>query len=119
VSVAEVTVLETVTEPQATFEASPAVELIAPEPPPEEQPVVEPQEWAIFAEAPAETSSPLSATEDQSSIDPRVELSPETIDAIVRRVVDQMSEKVVREIAWEVVPELAELLIKKKLEEQK
>jgi hypothetical protein len=29
-----------------------------------------------------------------------------------------MSEKVVREIAWEVVPELAELLIKKKLEEQ-
>jgi CheY-like chemotaxis protein len=119
VSAAEVTVLETVTEPQATFDAAPAVELIAPEPPPEEQPVVEPQEWAVFAAAPAETSSPLSATEDQSSIDPRVELSSETIDAIARRVVDQMSEKVVREIAWEVVPELAELLIKKKLEDQK
>ena len=70
-----------------------------------------------FCRSPAETSSQLSATEDQSSIDPRVELSPETIDAIARRVVDQMSEKVVREIAWEVVPELAELLIKKKLEE--
>jgi len=51
VSVAEVTVLETVTEPKATFEAAPAVELIAPEPPPEEQPVVEPQEWESFAEA--------------------------------------------------------------------
>lgn len=118
VSVAEVTILETVTEPQATFEAAPAVELIAPELPPEEQPVVELQEWAFVAEAPAETSSPLSATEDQSSNDPQVALSPETIDAIARRVVHQMSEKVVREIAWEVVPELAELLIKKKLDEQ-
>ncbi len=28
-----------------------------------------------------------------------------------------MSDKVVREIAWEVVPELAELLIKQKLDE--
>ena len=41
------------------------------------------------------------------------------IDAIARRVMDQMSDKVVREIAWEVVPELSELLIKKKLAEQK
>ena len=45
------------------------------------------------------------------------ELSPEQIDAIARRVVEMMSDKVVREIAWEVVPELAELLIKRKLEE--
>ena len=43
-------------------------------------------------------------------------LSPEAIDAIARRVVELMSDKVVREIAWEVVPELAELLIKKTLE---
>jgi CheY-like chemotaxis protein len=46
-------------------------------------------------------------------------LSPEAIEAISRRVVEQLSEKVVREIAWEVVPELSELLIKKRLEEQK
>ncbi len=45
------------------------------------------------------------------------QLSPEAIDAIARRVVELMSDKVVREIAWEVVPELAELLIKQKLEE--
>jgi CheY-like chemotaxis protein len=45
-------------------------------------------------------------------------LSQETIDAIARRVVEMMSEKVVREIAWEVVPDLAELLIKKQLEEK-
>ena len=46
-------------------------------------------------------------------------LSAEAIDAIARRVVEQMSDKVVREIAWEVVPELSELLIKKKLDDQK
>ena len=46
-------------------------------------------------------------------------LSAQQIDAIARRVMDQMSDRVVREIAWEVVPELSELLIKKKLDEQK
>ena len=47
------------------------------------------------------------------------ELSPEIIDAIARRAVELMSDKVIREIAWEVVPDLAELLIKKQLEETK
>jgi CheY-like chemotaxis protein len=47
------------------------------------------------------------------------ELSPEMIDAIARRAVELMSDKVIREIAWEVVPDLAELLIKKQLEETK
>jgi hypothetical protein len=46
-------------------------------------------------------------------------VSPEVIDAIARRAVEQLSEKVVREIAWEVVPDLAELLIKRQLEENK
>jgi len=45
-------------------------------------------------------------------------LSQETIDAIARRVVEMMSEKVVQEIAWEVVPDLAELMIKRQLEEK-
>ncbi len=39
------------------------------------------------------------------------------IDEIVKRTIAQMSENVVREIAWEVVPDLAELLIKKKLDQ--
>ena len=46
------------------------------------------------------------------------ELSPETIDAIARRVVEHLSERVVREIAWEVVPDLAERLIRRKLQEE-
>jgi CheY-like chemotaxis protein len=47
------------------------------------------------------------------------QLSPEAIDKIARRVVELMSDKVVREIAWEVVPDLAELLIKQKLYEER
>lgn len=52
------------------------------------------------------------------NIDPG-QLSPEMIDAIARRVVEHMSDKVVQEIAWEVVPHLAELMIKRQLEEKK
>lgn len=48
-----------------------------------------------------------------------LELSPAAIEAIAKRVVERMSDKAVRDIAWEVVPELAELLIKRKLEEKK
>jgi CheY-like chemotaxis protein len=47
------------------------------------------------------------------------QLSPEQVDAIARRVVELMSDKAVREIAWEVVPELAELIIRQRLDEQK
>lgn len=45
-------------------------------------------------------------------------LSPEMIDAIARRAVEYLSERVVQNIAWEVVPQLAELLIKRQLEEK-
>lgn len=45
------------------------------------------------------------------------QLSPEVIDAIARRAVEQLSARVVESIAWEVVPQLAELMIKRKLEE--
>ena len=56
------------------------------------------------------TEAPAAASDQQ--------LSPETIDAIARRVVEQLSTKVVEEIAWEVVPQLAELMIKRQLEEK-
>ena len=59
--------------------------------------------------APAASATSISA--DQ--------LSPEMIDVIARRVVELMSDKVVREIAWEVVPDLAELLIKQQLRKTK
>jgi hypothetical protein len=67
-----------------------------------------------------EVAEPVQTTEpvvNQASNVVPGELSQEMIDAIARRAVEMMSDKVIREIAWEVVPDLAELLIKRKLEE--
>lgn len=44
-------------------------------------------------------------------------IPPELIDEVVRRTLERMSDDVIREIAWEVVPELAERLIRKRLGE--
>lgn len=99
------------------FAAAAPAEIIAAAPSYEAQhvSVVEPQEWAIVTAAP-----PVSVAQQEPIAGERnLALSPEAIDAIAHRVVEQLSEKVVREIAWEVVPELAELLIEKRLEEQK
>jgi hypothetical protein len=70
------------------------------------------------ASATQEASAAPAATMQggQISLD---QLSPEVIDAIARRAVEHLSERVVQEIAWEVVPQLAELLIKRRLEEEK
>ena len=47
------------------------------------------------------------------------QLSPEVIDAIARRAVEHLSARVVEQVAWEVVPDLAEILIRRRLEENK
>lgn len=79
--------------------------------------------WPIVPGVLAEeyTESTTTASEHVTSEPEKVDLSnlsPEVVEMIARRAVEHLSEKVVREIAWEVVPELAELLIKKRLEEQ-
>jgi CheY-like chemotaxis protein len=66
----------------------------------------------VFDE-PAESREAVATTPRGSG-----DLSAEQIDAIARRAVELLSAKVVQEIAWEVVPQLAELMIKRKLEEQ-
>jgi CheY-like chemotaxis protein len=80
-----------------------------------------------LSKAPAEATAPADATAAGHAVlegHTRVEeparaegLSQEAVDAVARRVVELMSDKIVREIAWEVVPEMAELLIRRKLEE--
>jgi CheY-like chemotaxis protein len=45
------------------------------------------------------------------SVGRSVELSPATIDEIVRRVVGELTDTVVREIAWDVVPDCVERVI--------
>ena len=94
----------------------------------EQSAVAEPQaDLAASAEEPhAETDVRASSAEEAATgplaYPPGVnldqqELSAEAINAIARRVIEQMSDKVVREIAWEVVPELSELMIRKKLDQ--
>jgi len=43
------------------------------------------------------------------------DLSDEQIDRIAKRVVQMMSEQVVRNIAWEVIPDLAEMVVKERI----
>lgn len=47
-----------------------------------------------------------------------VVLPPEVIDAIAQKVVEKFAEKTIKEIAWEVVPQQAELIIRKIVEER-
>ena len=46
-----------------------------------------------------------------------VELPDEILDAIAQRVIRQMSPEIIREVAWEVIPDLAEIAIRQYLEE--
>jgi hypothetical protein len=48
-----------------------------------------------------------------------VAVTEELIDTIVKRVMAQISDKTVREVAWEVVPDLAEALLRKEIERLK
>ena len=44
-------------------------------------------------------------------------LRPGDIDAIARAVVERLSERVLREIAWDVVPDLAEIIVRERIKE--
>jgi hypothetical protein len=65
-----------------------------------------------------ESAAPVAEPQQPSGQIGLDQLSPAAIDAIARRVVEQLSTTVVEQIAWEVVPQLAELLIKRRLEEE-
>lgn len=113
-------VASVIPEAAPAFAAASLVESVSAEPAPshEEQHHAELQEWSIVADESTEAAPVIEAVGTKTT-ETDMALSPAMIDAIARRAVELMSEKVVREIAWEVVPELAELLIKQKLEEKK
>jgi CheY-like chemotaxis protein len=58
------------------------------------------------------------ATQASNSVASNQEPSEDLLNLIVDRVVRRMSADVIREVAWEVVPELSEVLIRRFLEEQ-
>jgi CheY-like chemotaxis protein len=85
-------------EPQATAAAPPA-------PPP-----------AAAAAVAAPSAEPAQPAASAASAAP-AELTEEQIDRIARRVVELMSEQVVKNIAWEVIPDLAEVVVKARIRE--
>jgi CheY-like chemotaxis protein len=69
---------------------------------------------------PAPPPAPRRSVEVHNASAP-AELSQEMIDRIAERVVQRMSDRAVREIAWEVIPQVAEAIVRnriKELEEQ-
>ena len=65
--------------------------------------------------APAETAAAPAARGDESI--PSATLSPEALDRLADLVVRRMSERVVREIAWEVIPGVAESVVRERIKE--
>ncbi|HEY0003708.1 MAG TPA: response regulator [Pyrinomonadaceae bacterium] len=97
---------------QATGEADRDESLSMAEPQPEAA------QDAPLAQPPQAESASAAASHAPAGLITLDQLAPEVIEAIARRAVEQLSERVVQEIAWEVVPQLAELLIKRRLEEE-
>jgi CheY-like chemotaxis protein len=95
----------------------------APEPPvvPPEAPESDDVLHAMLDGLDSPAADPMRDAPDRASLE-RPEpaapaLSPEDIDAIARAVVARLSERVLREIAWDVVPDLAETIVRERIRE--
>ena len=64
----------------------------------------------------SETIAAESATPTISTDSPQI--SAELIDLIVQKVIEKMSDKAVKDVAWEVVPQMSELIIRQIAEEK-
>lgn len=73
-----------------------------------------PEAAAVFAEAPspARLSPPASPPVEANG-----PLSDADVDRIARRMIELLGDKPVRDVAWEVVPDLAEVLLKSRIRE--
>lgn len=67
----------------------------------------------VSGQAPLEVEAPVtsSAKEPSNGAPATSELSTATMEEIVRRVIAEMSDSVVREVAWEVVPDCVERVV--------
>lgn len=95
--------------PAASSEPPPAPPAYKPSPAMPDAQMGEPDEVSWSPAASASTSSSASAGANGA------ELTEEQVDRIARRVVQLMSDQVVRNIAWEVIPDLAEMVVKERI----
>jgi len=115
--------------PALPFETAPPPAPPAPEPSPWEEPqesfaepklAPKPEPEPAAQEAPVEpeiSTPPLAAVPEPPPAAPSGELSDAQIDRIARRVVELISDQVVRNIAWEVIPDLAEMVVKERIKQ--
>jgi CheY-like chemotaxis protein len=101
---------------QPAFEPEP---MFSPEPEPlaQQEAPVEPEissRAPMFAEPEPEPVG-VPAAEASSAATAPGDLTDEQVDRIARRVVQLMSDQVVRNIAWEVIPDLAEIVVKERI----
>jgi CheY-like chemotaxis protein len=129
---------EPVPEPVAEWEPEPASgadwSLEAPLAAPEEAVVTAPQFDTRLPESPERSLPAAAPPPEPAAIVSRAAASPvrpgesallgngsplteADVDRIARRVVDLLGERIVREVAWEVVPDLAEVLLKARIRE--
>ncbi|HYG62012.1 MAG TPA: response regulator [Thermoanaerobaculia bacterium] len=78
---------------------------------------VAPHEPAATFSAPAVAAAAYAPAASEAPANGSGRLSDEDVDRIARRVVELLGDKAVRDIAWEVVPDLAEVVIKDRLRE--
>ncbi len=64
-----------------------------------------------------EGSKSQSPTSKESLVTEQVQLSDEQVDRIARRVVELLTDDQVRKIAWEVVPDMAEVVVRDRIRE--
>ncbi|HEV7766614.1 MAG TPA: response regulator [Thermoanaerobaculia bacterium] len=106
-------------EPVAAEPSWAPLTAVAPEPEPEPEPaqpeVEEPAAAAPPDLAPEAPALPIAARSEGTADLTPADLTDEQIDRIARRVVELMSEQVVRNIAWEVIPDLAEMVVKERI----
>jgi CheY-like chemotaxis protein len=94
--------------------SEPAPEPWSPEPEPVQAPAPPPVWSAPAAPAVEEVRpSPVSAPAANGG----GRLSDEDVDRIARRVVELLGDKTVRDVAWEVIPDMAEVIIRDRLRE--
>lgn len=94
-------------KPVAVVSSAPKVEEVKPpmRQAAAETPAAEPSTDSIIKEQIVETTG-------------SADISPEMIEAIAQKVAEKLSDKAIKEIAWEVVPQMTELIIKKMAEEK-
>ncbi|HEX9986765.1 MAG TPA: response regulator [Thermoanaerobaculia bacterium] len=108
---------EPVWSPAAVSAPEPEPNVPSYEPEPEaEEPAAAAAASFYTPAASAPASSEVSSSPGELSSSPG-ELSEEQIERIALRVVQLLSDKAVRDIAWEVIPDLAEMVVKERIRE--